>query len=297
MRKYKSFVLPVALVAGYFCRGLCDAIAFTVPYVIFAILIFTFSSVRLRNMRPGKLDLYTATFQVTVSALLYGVIMKFTSNIILAQGAMMCVLCPVASSATVVAVMLGADKARTVTYTIVGNLLTALLAPIFITVIEGGGAVSFVDSFLLIFIKISSVIALPCLVIALLQGFAPKINSKIAKHQSFSFYLWAYALFVTIGQTADFVVARWNQDHDDIGWLIAISAAICLMQFAVGKCIGKHCGDTIAGGQLLAQKNSAMGIWMLNTFLNPIASVAMAGYSVFQNIFNSWQLYVRMQRK
>ncbi|MCM1320411.1 MAG: hypothetical protein NC217_08565 [Muribaculaceae bacterium] len=297
LRKYKSLVLPVALVAGYFCRTLCASLAFTVPYVIFAILILSLSGVKLSRLRPGKLDLYIATFQAVVSALLYWVALKCFSNTIIAQGAMMCVLCPVASSVTVVAVMLGADKTRTVTYTIVGNLLVALLAPIYITIIADGGMVSFWYSFFKIFIKIASVIALPCFVIALLQKFVPKANDKIAECQSSSFYLWAYALFVTIGQTADFVVARWGQDHGDIGWLIGISGVVCMVQFAVGKLIGRHCGDTIAGGQMLAQKNSAIGIWMLNTFLNPIASVAMAGYSIFQNIFNSWQIYAKMRRK
>jgi hypothetical protein len=33
-----------------------------------------------------------------------------------------------------------------------------------------------------------------------------------------------------------------------------------------------------------------MGIWMANTFLTPLSSVFLAFYSVFQNVWNAWQL-------
>ena len=54
--------------------------------------------------------------------------------------------------------------------------------------------------------------------------------------------------------------------------------------------IGRRYGNRIGGGQLLGQKNSAMGIWMANTFLSPLAAVFLAFYSVYQNIFNAWQM-------
>ena len=42
---------------------------------------------------------------------------------------------------------------------------------------------------------------------------------------------------------------------------------------------------------LLGQKNTAIGIWMATTYLNPLASLFPALYSVWQNVFNSWQLW------
>jgi BASS family bile acid:Na+ symporter len=65
----------------------------------------------------------------------------------------------------------------------------------------------------------------------------------------------------------------------------------------LGKWIGHKYGDTIAGGQLLGQKNSAMGIWMANHYLHPLASVFLAFYSVFQNLFNSWQIWYYGRKK
>lgn len=296
MQRYKSLVLPVALILGYLFRQQCAALSVTVPYVIFAILVFTFSGVRLASLRPAWLDVWIALFQTVVSIGVFGLVSVLTHNDVLAQGAMMCVLCPVASSVTVVAAMLGADARRTTTYTIVGNLLVSLIAPIYITLIDTDGDVSFGSSFAMILGKIAVVIALPFFVMLLLQRWLPRVNAAVAAYKQMSFYLWAFALLITIGQTADFVVMRWHGDVSVVFWLGVISLIICIIQFASGRLIGRRYGDRVAGGQLLAQKNSAMGIWMLNTFLNPVASVAMAFYSIWQNIFNSWQIYTASKR-
>ena len=47
---------------------------------------------------------------------------------------------------------------------------------------------------------------------------------------------------------------------------------------------------------MLGQKNSALGIWMANIYLNPLASVSIALYSIWQNLFNSWQMYMHEKR-
>ena len=282
----------MALVLGYIFRQGCSALAVSVPYVIFGILALTFSGVRLASLRPGRLDLWIAMFQTAVSAAVYMLAMGLTDDEIIAQGTMMCVLCPVASSVTVVASMLGANAERTTTYTLVGNLLVALIAPIFISVIadaqDGAGLIS---TFPPILGKVATVIALPFAVMWTLQRFAPRVNACLARRKQWSFYLWAYALLVTIGQTADFVFMHLNENLKYVAWLGATSMVVCALQFAIGKMIGRRYGNRIAGGQLLAQKNSAMGIWMLNTFLNPVASVGMAFYSIWQNVYNSWQIY------
>lgn len=291
IQKYKSFVLPVALIGGYFLRDVCSTVSIAVPFVIFGILIFTFSGVRLSRLRPSMLDLWLAIFQTVVSIGGYWLTLTLTSDSLIAQGLMMCILCPVASSVTVVATMLGANPVRTTTYTIVGNLLVAVIGPTYFAIINEGGGVTFLDSFQMVFIKTASVIALPFFVMLAVQKFTPKLNSKMAEIKGISFYLWAFALFVTIGQTADFVVLKWQSVGISILWLGIVSLIICIIQFSFGRWIGKRCGDRIGGGQLLAQKNSAMGIWMTNSFLNPIASVTLAFYSIWQNIFNSWQIY------
>ena len=78
---------------------------------------------------------------------------------------------------------------------------------------------------------------------------------------------------------------------NNILWLGVISLATCVLNFGVGRWLGRRYGDVVAGGQLLGQKNTALGIWMANTFLNPLTSVTLAFYAIWQNLFNSWQIW------
>ena len=49
--------------------------------------------------------------------------------------------------------------------------------------------------------------------------------------------------------------------------------------------------DRISAGQALGQKNTVLAIWMAVTYLNPLSSVGPGSYVVWQNIFNSYQLW------
>ena len=66
---------------------------------------------------------------------------------------------------------------------------------------------------------------------------------------------------------------------------------ICVVQFGVGRMLGRRYGDAAAGGQSLGQKNTVLAIWMAVTYLNPFSSVGPGSYVVWQNIFNSYQLW------
>ena len=146
-------------------------------------------------------------------------------------------------------------------------------------------------SFWLILRKISTVLALPYLIALMLQWWLPKVNNIIAEHKGLAFYFWAAALLLTLGKTMDFIALQGAGNETTIIWLAVISFVLCAIHFIVGKLLGHHFGDTIAGGQLLAQKNSAIGIWMACLYLHPLTSVVLAFYSIWTNLFNSWQLW------
>jgi len=54
---------------------------------------------------------------------------------------------------------------------------------------------------------------------------------------------------------------------------------------------GRKFDDEISGGQALGQKNTVFAIWVGYTFFTPITSIAGGFYSIWHNVFNSWQLY------
>ena len=291
MQKLKSYVLPIAIILGLLLHDYCAAFSVVVPYIIFTILLLTFTAVDIKKLRFKPLFIWIILFQVVVSLGGYELLKALNVNEIIAEGVLIGVLCPVAASVAVVSTMLGADRNTVTSYTVIGNLVVSLVAPIYFSFIGVHQDMAFLASFLQILKRIGTVIGLPFFVALAMQLWWPKANAFLARYKGLAFYFWAVALFLTLGQTIDFIFLHGNSNWNSILWLGVSALVFCIVQFGLGKWIGHKYGDTIAGGQLLGQKNSAMGIWMANHYLHPLASVYLAFYSVLQNLFNSWQIW------
>ena len=67
MQKYRSYILPIAIVLGLLLHKYCAMFSFIVPYIIFSILLLTFSAVDIKKLRMSWLDVWLMVFQITVS--------------------------------------------------------------------------------------------------------------------------------------------------------------------------------------------------------------------------------------
>jgi len=238
------------------------------------------------------MDWWIVLFQVVVSLGSYFLFLKvFRTDEVVAQSVLAGVLCPVAASSVVVACLLGANRETVTTYTIVGNLMVTVMGPIYFSFIGINQDMPLFSSMWMVFRRIAPTIGLPFFIALFLQKWAPKVNGFLCRVKGYSFYLWSMALFLSLGQTIDFMILHGEGQKGNIIFMAVSSAVYCGIQFWTGKMIGQKYGDRIAGGQLLGQKNSCMGIWLANSYLLPLASVFTAFYSIWQNIFNSWQIW------
>ena len=51
MQKVKRYVLPIAIVLGLLLHDYCAAFSVVVPYIIFTIILLTFTAVDIRKLR------------------------------------------------------------------------------------------------------------------------------------------------------------------------------------------------------------------------------------------------------
>ena len=291
MYRLRSYVLPLAIVLGLLFHHSLTYVREVTPWLIFSILLLNYAAVDMKKLKVTMLDVWIMLFQIVVSLGSYFLFKAFGASEVVAQGVLAGVLCPVAASSVVIATILGANRETVTTYTIVGNLMVSVVAPIYFSFIGTLQEIPFFESMWMIFRRVAPTIALPFFVALFLQRFAPRVSAFLCRHKSFSFYLWALALTITLGQTIDFMFLNGKEEKASILILAIASVVYCVIQFAVGKWLGSKYGDRIAGGQILGQKNSAMGIWIANTYLLPLASVFTALYSIWQNLFNSWQMW------
>lgn len=265
------------------------------PWLIFTMLLVTFCKVSLIEMRLRPLHGWLILIQLAGSVVVYLAVYPFSE--VVAQGALICVLAPIATAAVVVAGMLGANVVTMATYSLLCNLVMAAAAPVLFSFIGTHVSMPFGESFFLILGKVTPVLVLPFVAAWLLEKSAPRVHRWIRSRQPISFYLWAFSLTIVMGRTVHFVLAQPGTSYRSEMWLAVAALVLCIVQFAAGRRLGTRYGDTVAGGQSLGQKNTILAIWMAQTYLNPLASVAPAAYVVWQNLVNSYQIWRKTGRE
>lgn len=297
MQKYiEKYLLPVAMILGIAFHRQLSVLSPIIPYLLAMMLFITYCRVSWRDIRLTKFHYILLSIQYVGSALVYLGLRQF--NEILAQAAMICVLTATATSAPVVAGILGGSISVTAAYTIISNLSVAFIAPVFLSAIgENGTPVSFASSFWHILLQVMPILVVPFLLAFILLKTAPRVHKKIQSAQIISFYLWAVALTVVIGNVTQYVLLQ-NDGNYTLEVIIAVtSLIICLLQFYFGRKIGTRFGRTVAGGQGLGQKNTVLAIWLTQTYLNPLATLGPGTYVLWQNVVNSWQIWRNAKRK
>lgn len=307
----KNWTLPIAILAGivaYFLyvnipwfdathQVVNKTVAILQPLLIFTMLFLTFLSIGPRDLRLTKWHFFIVTIQISLFGLLALAITAIEDAEwrIIAESTMLCMLCPTATAAAVVTRKLGGSTADITSYTIIINLAIALTAPALLPIAHPHVGMTFLPTFIKIIGKVFPLLICPLLLAWIVRIFLPKVKVFLTKFKDLPFYLWAVSLAIAIAVTVKAIMHSHIPTICFIG-IIAVTFLCCALQFYLGKKIGAHFGQEIEGGQALGQKNTVFIIWLGYTFLTPVTAVAGGLYSIWHNIYNSYQLY-RHRRK
>lgn len=295
MQKFlEKNLLPIAMVIGIVFHKYLAILSPATPYLLAVMLFITYSKIALTDIRFNKLHYILILIQYLGSLIIYLLLRNINET--LAQATMICVLAPTATSAPVVVSLLGGNVASTTAFTLLSNLLLAILAPLYLTFIgDVGSGLSFATSFIIILRKVLPILLLPFILALILQNVSPKLHTKVKQAQILSFYIWAAALTIVLGNITNYVIIEKNNNFSIEVLIATASLIICLSQFAIGRMLGKKFGQTITGGQGMGQKNTILAIWFTQTYLNPLASLGPGLYVAWQNIVNSYQIWRKKQ--
>lgn len=287
MFAYIEPLIPVGLLLAPHVTGL-------LPVVIFIMLYVTFCKIQVKELRPHPWHFWLQLIRTLLSALLVGVILcvdDMETKIIL-EGVFICVICPTASAAAVVTEKLGGSIASLTVYTIIANVVTSLIIPLFFPMVEKGADITFSLAFLMIFKRITVVLLCPLLLALLTRRYLPRVANLIARQKNLGFYLWSFNLAVMMGLTLHNIIVSEVSGHALL-LLLLLPLGVTFLLFSIGKAVGGHYGERVSGGQALGQKNTMVGLWLTVSFLNPTAAVAPCAYVIWQNLVNAWQLWCK----
>lgn len=285
----RTVTMPLAMVVGaLLCRPLAALESASgnmlTPTLIGAMLFLTFTRVDVRSMRPRLIHLWLLLFQFVGSVAVYHIVTPLLGELV-GQGAMICVLAPIAMAAVVIGGMLGANVTTLATYSLICNMVTAIVAPSILH-LYGNGTCTFVE----IISRVAPTLIAPFLLGQMCRYMWRSGANWLSEHSQLSFYLWLVSLTLVIGRTTCFILDTEADPFVEVE-LALVALVLCLVQFSVGRMLGRAAGDVVAGGQSLGQKNTVLAVWMALNFLDPVASVAPTAYIVWQNFVNSYQIW------
>lgn len=339
MSLLRTFKLPVAMAMGvlayYIFRALplgedgektlYTAITRAIqPTLIFVMLFLSFLRVSPHELKPhrwhGLLLLTQGGLFALASLAAWSCGTLFpaeaTADIkIVLEGMMLCLICPTATAAAVIVRKLGGSMSGIVTYILLCNMMVSILAPAFLTLVEPHAGMDFFTELFLITGQVFPLLLCPLVLAITVRHFCHSLSEKLLSVPDLPFYLWLVALPLAITVT----VRTIYNSHIPLSmllWLSLVSLAACLLQFRLGRTIGRRwpqpvkdpsewkiavydpatyvdAGErsAITAGQAFGQKNTVFVIWLGLMFLNPVTSVVGGCYSIWHNLVNSYQLW------
>ena len=311
VRIFKDWMLPLAIVTGislYLFYHFTPALK---PYgavlhkaasegqrlIIALLLFFQFVQISPHDLRPHKWHLGALLFQILGFILFAGLsaLTPAKAGRILLECAMICLICPTAAAAGVITKKLDGNLAATVTYIVLANLAATFLIPMVIPMVRPASDLGFWAYVLRIAGKVFPILILPGLLAWLIRYTTHKLQRKLMRFAPNSFYIWFFGLTLAMVLASHALFTNYPGTGALIG-IIFVSIGTCAQQFFVGRRIGKGRVDSITAGQALGQKNTGFLIWLGYNYLDPVTSVAGGLYAIWQNLFNSWELYEHEHR-
>ena len=298
----------------------------TLPWLIFFMLFFTFCKVNPLDLRLHKWHWVVLAAQMIFGFGSYAMLLYFTGNTILAQGILMCFIMPTATAAPIIAGKMGGSIQNLTTFTLLSNFATAIIVPVTFPLINPASDMSFWPAFWLILSRVAPLLLGPFFSAWLLRlAYKWKTRKEFVlpvKIAVVPFYLWVASIVVLSAVVTETTISNFKFQISNILILLVLSFFVCLLQFGLGKFIGYKLPaaskgtdyqdvlinpaaapktmegvSSITAGQAFGQKNTSLGVWMANTYLDPLASLGAAAYIIWQNIFNSVQLMVVAHKK
>ena len=296
------------------------------PWLIFFMLFFTFCKVNPLDLRLHKWHWVVLATQISLSLGTYVGVYLLTDNRYLAQGLMLCFIMPTATAAPIIAGKMGGSIQNLTTFTLLSNFATTLIVPAVFPLVNPLAEKTFWPAFVLILSHITPLLLGPFLLawlVRLVFQWRRKREFVLpVKIAVVPFYLWVASIVVLTSVVTETTISNFQSQLANILILLVCSFFICLLQFGLGKLIGYWLPapskgrdyqdvlinpaaapktmsgvSSITAGQAFGQKNTSLGVWMANTYLDPMASLGAAAYIIWQNLFNSAQLFIAAHKK
>ena len=249
-RLIREWMLPAAIVLGISLYLMYHFTGALHPYgkwlhlaasegqrVVIAILLF------FQFVKISPHDLQFKSWHLKALALQVGLFLLFTLGVLFTESgstlcmllecAMLCFICPTASAAGVITDRLGGHLAGTVTYLVIINLAGTFLIPLVIPLVNPSAQMGFWAYVGHLALQVFPVLILPGLLAWLVRYTLPRLQRRLMRWASNSFYIWGVGLTLAMVLSTRALLLS-HLGPWAFGGIVVISVLSCALQFFTG---------------------------------------------------------------
>jgi BASS family bile acid:Na+ symporter len=282
--KQVLFIFGAMLLGILFYQGY--HLTFLVRYTVMLMLFLAFLNINFSWKILHRNHIWVCLVQLTVPVVIFYLLRPFNLDIALACFTIG--IAPTAAGAPVMAAFLK-TKIEFVTASVI--LTTPVVAVVLPFLLPYLVAVDQAINTLEVLGPTAVLVFLPLVLSQIIRRSFPSWLPTLYRFNNLPFYLFVFNIYIAAGKATHFIrfeahVSTW------ILLLTALSVALVgFLLFKIGEIIIGQREYTIESGLALGRKNTMFALWIALTFINPMVALGPIFYILFQNSYNSWQLY------
>lgn len=289
---FRTGLLLIATLLGILIpRG--GELIFLVRYLLVFMLFIVFLQVNMTRMKPEKSHWKIFCANVLIGIFSWLSVLLFSGDKTLALASFFTGIIPTACAAPVVIKFLGGR----VEFTVIGFLINTVGVSLALTglvpLTTGNFTVRFFSQ---VAGTLVAVVGLPMAGAFLVRKLYKGAQTLAQKLGNVSFLLWNIMLFITVSAAGKSIRETPDMGWKTLVWVGSLSLGICVVNFTVGYWIVPR-KLRREGSQVLGQKNTMFLLYIALTYGGPVPALGPTFYVLWQNLWNSFQMYMYDRRK
>lgn len=279
-----GFILLGAFIPGaYF-------LSFMIRYNLMVMLFLTFINTPVPQKILQKENLLVLGLNVALPLLIWLVFRHFHTTAALA--CLVTGIAPTAAAAPMMARFLKLKETFILTSLLISSFFISLILPFLLPVIvEVNQPINSME----MLAAITLTVFFPFVLSFAIRWSSADLTKKISSLSKASFYFYLANVFLATSNACHYILTTQELVWWDLFLILLFITIQGLLLFRCGALI-KNRGFSEESSLALGHKNTMYSIWLATNFLGPMIALGPMFHIVFQNTYNSWQLYKKEKK-
>lgn len=272
-------VLGIVFYQGYH-------LTFLVRYTVMVMLFLAFLNIDFSWKVLHRNHITVLVAQLTIPIIIFYLLRPFNQDIALACFTIG--LAPTAAGAPVMAAFLKTKIEFVTASVILTTPVVALFLPLILPFLV---SVDQPINTLEVLTPTAILVFVPLILSQLIRKYGSAALPFFKHFKEVPFYLFIFNIYIAAGKATHFI--RFEASVSTLTLVLtALATALTgLILFKIGERVIGRQSYPIESGLALGRKNTMFALWVSLTFINPMVALGPIFYVLFQNSYNSWQLF------